>query len=286
MTSVRRLAYLVTLLALVSSGAYVFVYLYRWEWNRALIAGVIFIAAEIGLVGASVMQRIKSLEQKLDARDASAGRPPAEEAEAFAPRSPFAWLSDTKDGMGVFIPVLMGVGVLISALAWTVERVATATARPVVQRRLAARMAPLSLDETMAVHKPRPVMIVGQTIAAVAVIVLAVSGLDRLADATQNRVDRVAPGTRSEVVIQMHVRDPNGSAHIAAQSLWGACQTTVSRTLVGGTAKTLSGTRFSLELTPALGRHDARRLHGCLEDATLDGVQAKVVSISGTRVAD
>ena len=30
-------------------GAYVFVYLYRWEWNRALFAGVLFVAAEVAL---------------------------------------------------------------------------------------------------------------------------------------------------------------------------------------------------------------------------------------------
>jgi hypothetical protein len=46
--------------------------------------------------------------------------------------------------MGVFVPVLMGMGVVASALAWVIERLARATARPALERRLAARLAPLS----------------------------------------------------------------------------------------------------------------------------------------------
>ena len=42
------------------------------------------------------------------------------------------------------MPVLMGVGALASALAWAVERLARATAGPVLERGLAGRMAPLS----------------------------------------------------------------------------------------------------------------------------------------------
>ena len=33
------------------SGTYLVVYLYRWEWNRAVISGVFFLAAEIAYVG-------------------------------------------------------------------------------------------------------------------------------------------------------------------------------------------------------------------------------------------
>ncbi len=73
MTS-KRLAYAVMAVVLAASGAYMFVYLYRWEWNRTLIAGMFFIAAEIGLIGAAILERLKKMEGRLDAK---AAEPPA-----------------------------------------------------------------------------------------------------------------------------------------------------------------------------------------------------------------
>jgi hypothetical protein len=46
----------------------------------------------------------------------------------------------------VFVPVLMGAGVIMSGLAWIVERVARRTARPALERGLAVHMAPLTLE--------------------------------------------------------------------------------------------------------------------------------------------
>ena len=40
----RRLGMLATIAVMAASGSYVFVYLYRWEWNRALISAAIFVA--------------------------------------------------------------------------------------------------------------------------------------------------------------------------------------------------------------------------------------------------
>ena len=51
---------------MAASGAYVFVYLYRWEWNRALVSGVIFLAAEIALLGALILDRVARLGRRLD----------------------------------------------------------------------------------------------------------------------------------------------------------------------------------------------------------------------------
>jgi hypothetical protein len=46
----------------------------------------------------------------------------------------------------VFVPVLMGAGVIMSGLAWVIERLARRTARPTLERGLAARLAPLTLE--------------------------------------------------------------------------------------------------------------------------------------------
>ena len=64
-----------------------------------------------------------------------------------APAAPdrFAWLRPRNDQFGVFVPVLMGAGFLLSGIAWLVERLARATARPTLERRLAARLDTLML---------------------------------------------------------------------------------------------------------------------------------------------
>jgi hypothetical protein len=103
-------------------------------------------------------------------------------------------------------------------------------------------------------------------------------GIDALADLTQDRPDRVVPGSRSEVVLDVDSRDRGGSALLSAQGLWGACQGTVRHRLVDPGVVQVADGRFRLQTEPALGEHSWRRLQGCLEDTTLDRVKARVVS--------
>jgi hypothetical protein len=137
-----RIASLFGVVVMGATALYFFVYLWRWEWNRALIAGVLFVAAEVAMLAVAVLGRIRRLsdhvDQRLDARVLARiqeSAPPA--------RDHFAWLSPTTGRTNVFVPVLMGMGVVMSALAWLVERLARATAAPVMERGLAARMGPL-----------------------------------------------------------------------------------------------------------------------------------------------
>jgi hypothetical protein len=151
-----RVAQLAALLVLIGSGVYLVVYLYRWEWNRALIAGMFLLVSEVGLGIALVLQRLKRIDDKLERPARTVLPPPSVTAETedevlgrireTAPpaRDHFSWLRGENQGLGVFVPVLMGAGVIASALAWLVERVARATAQPVLQRGLAARVAPLA----------------------------------------------------------------------------------------------------------------------------------------------
>jgi hypothetical protein len=111
------------------------------------------------------------------------------------------------------------------------------------------------------------------------VAAIAVSmGVDALADLTQDRPDRVLPGTRSEIVLDVKSRDRGGSALLSAQGLWGACQGTVRHRLADPGVIEVADGRFRLVTEPALGEHSWRRLQGCLEDTTLDKVKAHVVS--------
>ena len=105
-----------------------------------------------------------------------------------------------------------------------------------------------------------------------------VGGIDALADLTQDRPDSVAPGSRSEIVLEVQSRDRTGSDRLSAQGLWGACQGNVWQKLAEPGVVELAEGRFQRTTEPALGEHAWRRLQGCLEDATLDRVKARVGS--------
>lgn len=114
--SSKRIAYAVLTVVLAASGTYLFVYLYRWEWNRTLIAGIFFVAAEIALVGAAILERLKKMESRIESRVAE---PPALahiQETAPEPKAGFKWLTRT-GGTNVFVPVLMGAGFVVSGIA-------------------------------------------------------------------------------------------------------------------------------------------------------------------------
>lgn len=142
--NVRKLvAALIAVATLAASGAYMFVYLYRWEWNRALISGVIFLAAEIAVIGWVLNGRMSDLGRRVD--DARSRRIAGHLDEARnRPSTAFEWLR-SNDRLGVFVPILMGAGLMISGVAWVVEKLAKATTARADDRRLAhnlSRLAP------------------------------------------------------------------------------------------------------------------------------------------------
>jgi hypothetical protein len=60
-------------------------------------------------------------------REAAAGPTIDRHVVQLPPRDHFAWLQESSSRTSVFIPVLLGAGVLLSGLAWLVERLARAT---------------------------------------------------------------------------------------------------------------------------------------------------------------
>ncbi len=137
----KRIGIASALLVMLVSGWYVFVYLYRWEWNRAIVAGIMFLAAEIGLLGAALFDRLSKLGQRVD-EIGGRHRGPVDERvlhhlrmNAPDPLKPFAWLDGTRSN--VFVPVLLGAGAVLSGLAWVVDRIARLTATPAMEKTLA-----------------------------------------------------------------------------------------------------------------------------------------------------
>jgi hypothetical protein len=285
--SAKRLAYAVMTVVLVASGTYMFVYLYRWEWNRTLIAGIFFVAAEIGLVGAAILERLKKMESRMTS---VAPEPPALAAiqeTAPEPKAGFKWLTST-DGMGVFVPVLMGAGFVVSGIAWLVERFAHATARPALERGLAWRLVPLSLPAggfvgagapALAPHPSRTRARVKHALVTIAVAAALSLSIDALGDLTQNRPDQALPGTSSTLVVEIETRAAGSSSVDTASRLWSACAGTVPSYIATPKIAALGSGKALIVTQPALGEHTQRRLTGCLNDTTLDEVQARVQSV-------
>ncbi|SFF47423.1 hypothetical protein [Blastococcus tunisiensis] len=135
----KKLSWIVATVALIACAGYLFVYIYRWEWHRALLVGILFLATLVGLCTALVLRRLTTAA----ARPPAAGdRPPgALERLRAAPveSKPFPWLRpESLDRTHIFIPVLLGGGFVVSGIAWAIERVAGSSARSGVEEQLAA----------------------------------------------------------------------------------------------------------------------------------------------------
>ena len=309
----RRIAHLLIVVVLITSGTYLMVYLYRWEWNRALVSGVFFLTAEVALAGSMILRRMRDMEARIEHRldqherhqAAALGSNPAvlERLRETAPQpgSPFSWLEDTTQGrMGVFVPVLLGAGVVLSGLAYIVERLAGATAGAAMEKGLARRMGALALPAGgLLAAGAVPLDRIGadlrawekeplrgrQILTRLALVALAGLGtmiaVDSLADATQNRPDPIAAGTVTTVDLQISHK-ANRSTADTAEALWFGCRGTLPRRIAATSIDVTGADTARLVLEPGVGRYAQRRFQGCLQDATFDLVQAKVTRFTTT----
>jgi hypothetical protein len=283
--SARLLRWGISVLVLASSGLYFFVYLYRWEWNRALVAAAIFIMMEIGVAAAAIFSRIASLEKRLAERPAPEALDRIQET-APPPRANFRWLAGGSDQMSVFVPVLMGAGLVVSGIAWLVERLAHATARPVMEQRLAMQLQPLampaggltsdmpSVAPTYRSHRARRSFALLICAALMSILV------DQLGDLTQTRPDVVPAGSTATVTIEISDNGWSRSQLAAAETLWSTCRTTVPPSVSESGWTATGNSTFRMNLSAGLGDHTVRQLHGCLEDAGIDNIQGKVLEIT------
>jgi hypothetical protein len=142
----RRIGAAIGAVTLAASGTYVFVYLERWEWNRALMSGVMFLAAEVAMATLLLAGRMRRLSDDLAGVQVQVQQQRTLQhlqANAPAPRDHFAWISRPQH-LNVFVPVLLGAGVLLSGVVWAVERLARVTATPALEQGLARRLTTLA----------------------------------------------------------------------------------------------------------------------------------------------
>jgi hypothetical protein len=294
---IRRISLAGVTGVLVASGAYALIYLFRWEWHRAIITALFFVAAEIGLGISILLRRMAGLEQRLDRLEATSAPAAPLDADpavlariqeaAPAPSKPFAWLEPGSGITGVFLPFLLGVGALASGLAWLVEQLARRTTAPVLERRLARSLAPLSLPAggllgtapsapAPAVRRVRPGGLALSLVAFVLVLGFSVATIDWLGDALQTRPDHRTGGVATLIEVELRGARSTAGPEAVAATLWGTCSHVLHGANGPTTIEPLGGTRVRVVVANEIGEHAEERLRGCLQDAVVDRVQASV----------
>ncbi len=146
----KKVPAVILALTLVAAGAYIAIYLDRWEWTRALFVTMVFVIAEVALLGLLITQRLQRIEARFDAEH-------AERTDLFddgvllrlrqtrPEYDRFAWLRESMTQTNVFITMVVGGGVLLSGLAWLIDKIAGRTITATRERQLAADLAGIAM---------------------------------------------------------------------------------------------------------------------------------------------
>jgi hypothetical protein len=130
----QRLAWLAAIATLLGSLIYVFRYMAVWEFHRSMFAALLFIGAEVAVASALVIRAVRRSRPEPDPQVLARVR------ESAPRRDHFAWLRPDPDQLNVFVTVLIGGGLVVSGLAWLLERVARGTATGQLEEGLASRL--------------------------------------------------------------------------------------------------------------------------------------------------
>ncbi|UED84260.1 hypothetical protein [Streptomyces profundus] len=307
MRSVRIAVYLFGGVAAFGAAVYLVIYLYRWQWQRTLLCGVLLLVIEVLLLGFAMLDRLGRLERRVRENDrrheeilallragerqgGSRGEPGGPDA-----RARFSWLEESGRTY-VFVPVLMATGAALSGLAWLVERLARTTAGPVGRRRLAGRLVPLTapaggLRDGLTTDLPKEPPLGPprwRTPAAVAIALLLCAGLIAvLSELTETKPPARGQATATSVLFTVTTRNvPDARANLAAHQLWERCRDATAIPLAQAGMTTLDGQLYAATIHPSLSDHDRHRLVGCLQDAGIDRVQLTVLGTGGISPAD
>jgi hypothetical protein len=141
---VKIIAWLAGVGTLLAGVLYMVVSLNRWEWNRALFFGLIVLIAEVALATGLVLRRLARIEYLV--KSETNGDPAVAQilSETRPSRDRFAWMRESTGQLNVFITFLVGGGVILSGIAWMVDKVASKTSSPAGEQRLANQLDPIS----------------------------------------------------------------------------------------------------------------------------------------------
>ena len=258
----------VLVLVLGASGSYLLLYLARWEWQRAQIAGIFFLSSLVILTMTLVLRRLTAIEQRLGTatRPVGGGEALPSSLAGTEPLQPFPWLG-SDESTHVFLPVLLGFGVALSLLASLTERVVSFALGDAV---LIGR----ELSDPRFRRRTRLVA-AGLT----ALLLVGLVGLVVAREELMTRADEPIQGTRTyliEVEGRRVTGDPVGSVEML--TTFCIARAGVPR-LVVDAVRPAGPTAAVLVVHPVLGEYDLARFDGCLNDLVLDRRTTEVVEV-------
>ncbi|MEU6350459.1 hypothetical protein ABZ896_14160 [Streptomyces sp. NPDC047072] len=299
MKSVRIVGYAFGGLSAAYAGYYMVLYLTRWEWQRALMSGVLLLVVEVFLATVVLLTRFSRLEQRMEQSEARVEEVRQRLQQTRGPHpNRFRWMSSAQmqelDGTQhtfVFVPVLMAAGAALSGIAMVLQKLAGATARPGAERRLAGRLAaltapPLGPRVGRTALEGRPAVPPARTRTTLVGVGAAVAGLvlvpvlwTALADATQTRAEETPDAAGTTMVFRVETTAAGGDTalRLAAQDLWETCRRSTAAQNDRATLSRLEDGVYSAVIRPALPDHDVMRLRGCIEDASTNRTSAVVL---------
>jgi hypothetical protein len=293
---VARAVLWISLLAVVAvAGVHFIYYLANWEWSRAGIAGLALTSSLV--VGASllVLGRLRRLEGRLEevllalqAAPAGAEDPGVTETEtatpAIEPRPDFPWLAapNATHAVGavllaalaweppdqsVFIPVFLAAGIVISALAAGVERIAALRHRGAPGASAHASSPHASSPPAREVLGRRPMTtLLALMVAGAAVAGLGVGGLYLLSHYWSQPI---GPGITTMTVV-VDNRGPTTTDIEVVETVGRYCTLNSGIDARFRGVQTGPGETSMLRLSPLLDEDAQNRYIGCVEDAVLE----------------
>lgn len=158
----KKIAWGLVLLTFLAAVFYSTLSLYRWEWTRALYFGMVALLAEVAIAAGVVLRRLTRVTERRVAEREELMRLLAQTRE-YPDR--FAWLRPEQiaSRTNVFITMLVGGGVLLSGVAWIIDRVAGNTAGNMADQALASDLSSIAypaggllVDEVAALAQSMP----------------------------------------------------------------------------------------------------------------------------------
>lgn len=142
----KKLVWLLAGATFVGGAAYSLLSLTRWEWSRALYFGLIVLVAEVALATAIILRKLSQIQERADIDRAERADIEKILRSTRPHRNRFQWLApeEVASRHGVFVTMLVGGGIVLSGVAWLLDRVAASTTTALHERRLARELGRIS----------------------------------------------------------------------------------------------------------------------------------------------
>jgi hypothetical protein len=245
---------------------YVLLYLWRWEWQRAQIAGIFFLASLVILATMLVLGRLASIEQRLAVE--GSGTAPAlsvTSSEPVRPARPFEWLPDEQSTY-IFLPVLLGFGVALSLIAAAAERIVA--------------FAVGAAGGSRATQPPSPTRKRVLALLLLAVLAAALTLTLVARHELMTRSESTTPGTLT-YLLEVEGRRTDIPPAASVDVLATYCRDLARvPTLSVDAIRGVDAEHAELVVSPQLGQFGAARFQGCLRDAVLDRRSVSIESVT------